>query len=528
MGSVIPGSNSGAGTFVIYDTAYPGGIGNLVINSYTTLSIPAYWRAMVYIANTMTSFPRYVVKDGVKAKHRLNSILDRRPNKYQNAPQFWRALFFHRSHYGNGFAEIERDNLYNPVALHNRLPEQVSPFRWIDDDGNISTWYHVGGTRPHIVPFGDMIHLTGGLSYDGFLAQNPVTMHYETLERARLLDRYVARFLKKGSVVRGSVEIPAGVSEEQSQKIVDTITTKFSGPEAQQDILVLSDGATLNNKTLTPEQSQLIEQSANITKQIGQITNVPPPFLYDFSEAKYNDNTEQMNQAVVRDLFRPLVEQDEDEFTLKLHTPTEQDTGYEVEIDFGSLIRGDTTTESNVAVQQRTAGIISANEARGILGYPKSSDPDADTLKASGDTAPKGAAAPPAPPTPQKNSAVVGTEQFTALIQDAAQRVGNKTRAATANAVKTGKDMTVWGNVFSAEQAEQAAQAVAPIFTTMAIVTGKPPVAELPTSIGEKYGHQLRQHFAKLKAGEESHEPNLEQIVIDTVTQGEHEAPAVQ
>jgi HK97 family phage portal protein len=383
VGGISPASASSG--FIVYDVPTPGVIGHIVVNSYTTLQVPAYWRAQNFRSTNMASFPRSVRRDGVEVKHRLDRILKRAPNAYQSPTMLWRTLFFHHGHYANGFAEIERDSLFNAKAIHNRQPENVAPFRWLEDDGTVSQWYYVGGHSPHIVPFADMIHLSG-LSYDGLAGTNPVYLHFETFERARLVDRYITRYLMKGSVVRGSVEIPGIMTEEQHQTLVSRLR-RFKGADAEDDMLVLSGGATLNNNTLSPEQSQLIGMHGLSTKQIAQLTDVPPHFLFDDAEGKYNSNVMQAGEDVVRYLFRPLIEQAEDEL-LKLLTVTEQESGLTVHIEPGALTRGDTVAETTSVVQRRNAGIINANEARDELGLPKSNDPDADKLKSLGDTAP--------------------------------------------------------------------------------------------------------------------------------------------
>jgi len=377
----------GSTGYLIYDTNTPGVIGPAVVNAYTTLSIPAYWRAMDFLSQNLASFPRSVRKSGVdQPRHRLARLLQRRPNNYQNSTLFWRTLFFHFSHYHNAFAQIERDSQFQPIALHNRIPEMVAPFRYQDDDGQTSAWYWIGGYRSHVVPAADMLHLSG-MSYDGIGGFNPIWILAETFERSRLLDRYVTRYLTRGSMVRGSIEIPAGASKDQQQMIVDTIRQSFQGADAERDVLVLSDGAKLKNATLSPRDSELGKQVELGMKQIAQITGVHPHFLFDDSEGKYNANPEQAADDIVKWTFRPLVEEIEDELSMKLLAEAEQDSGTEIHLDTDCLVRGDRETQSNIVTEQVAAGIRSRNEARREIGLPPSTDPNADVLKISGDTA---------------------------------------------------------------------------------------------------------------------------------------------
>lgn len=391
------------GNIRVFDVTGGGNvIGTVAINAYSALGVPAYWRAINFLATNLASFPRSVHKDGARRSvvddpHPLDGLLGRRPNGYQNATQFWRALFLHAAHAGNGFAEIARDARFRPVALNNLLPEDTVPFRYDRGDGRGPAQYYLLRSVNRVLAGADVIHLAG-VSYDGMNGLNPVTIHTGTLERAATIERYQVRYLQRGTVIKGSVSIPQGVSDEQALKMVDTIRNHFSGANADRDILVLSDGATFNNATTSPEQSQLIEQATYTTKQIAQVTGVPPQFLYEFGESKYNNSIEQMGQDVVRYTFRPWLELTEDELTLKLLATDDQTAGYAVRLNPAALLRGDTTATTTTTVAQVNAGLVTRNEGRTVLEFPPDGDPDSDKLKTLGDTSPPPAVVPPTPP----------------------------------------------------------------------------------------------------------------------------------
>jgi|SRR5665213_147738 len=526
MGQLLGPISGNAASYTVVNMPAPGVFGPTVVNSFTTLSVPAYWRAVNFKSANMASFPRSVHKNGIETPHRLDKLLQRKPNGYQSPTMCFRTWFFHQAHYQNGYLEIERDSLFNPIAVHNRRPEIVAPFRYLEDDGSITQWYYVQDHAPHFVASSDMMHLTG-TSYDGMSGLNPNWTHGETFERARLLDRYITRFLVKGSIVRGSIELPAGLSQEQQDAVVSTIR-RFKGADAEDDLLVLSDGTTLNNKTLSNDQSQLIELHQLSTKQIGQITDVNPYFLFDDPDGKYNGNPEQAGEDVVRYCFRLLIEQAEDEL-IKLLSEADADAGYTVHIDPAALIRGDVETEAAVVVQLKAAGIINGNEARQETGYPQSSDPEATKLKTSGDTTPAKATKDTNAPQKSNQTPAVTVESFTALIADAASRVMTKTNKATSAALKkhVGDSFTIWGNVFAQEQEGHAVEAVTPIIDTIAAVIGQPQAKDTAVKIGQTYASQLRGHYARMIRNEESTAPDLQEITLN-VMRGNHEPSNIQ
>lgn len=135
------------GTFngvLVYSSNDPGGavIPAALINSYSSLTIPAYYRAINVLANNLANFPRSVYENGQQrdVTHPLDRILKRRPNGYQNCYVLYRTWFAHAAHHGNGFLRIQRAK--NGVAidsLHNMLPGEVLPFR-VDTVGDGSGW----------------------------------------------------------------------------------------------------------------------------------------------------------------------------------------------------------------------------------------------------------------------------------------------------------------------------------------------------------------------------------------------------
>jgi HK97 family phage portal protein len=428
----------------------------------------------------------------------------------------FRKWFFDLSHYANGFLEIERDALFNPIALHNRTPEIVSPFRYMEDDGTISGWYHVGGIRPHIVPQQDMMQLSG-TSYDGQIGLNPILLHDETFERARLLNRYITKYLVKGSFIRGSIEIPSTVDPDQEEAIKHTLRT-FKGSDHEDDVLLLSGGATLKNSTLSNEQGQIVELQDLSDRQIAQLTDVHPHYLFNDEDGKYNDNITQAGEDVVRYLFRPLIEQAEDELK-KLLTDQELDAGYSIHIDPNALTRGDAVTESTLITQQKNAGIITNNESRQELGYPKTNNPEDDKLKTLGDTTPQAIRAQEPPQDEAKqHSRPQALEIFAPVIREAARRVETKTdkamSAAKAKYLDDPEGMTRWSNVFSEEQARYVTEALEPVLDAMSRVEAH---AIDASQIGNKYAQALRGSVARQVRGESADIPSLEALILKKV-----------
>jgi len=364
-----------------------------LINSYSMLTVPAYWRAMRFLTKNLASFPRCVQLKCVEPPkpHPLDQLLNK-PNRLQTGYIFFQTLFFHLVHSYNGYAKIERDAVGNPIGLHNMLPEAVRPFRVLLDGYepmDPAGWlqFYMNMLTGETLPSDDVIHLMD-ISHDGMMALNPTDLHLSTMQRATSLDKYQTKFLMNGTVVRGVIVFKDQLSPEQLLEVRTKIRTQYMGPEAEDDLLILDNGGEFQNATLSPKDSELNAQASYSVKDIARITDVPPEFLYEMSDAKYNDNAENAGDFVVRFTFRPIIEMAEAEFTAKLLSPSDQAAGYKLNLNTAALQRGDTAAITTTESQLVGAGIKTRNEARKAMGLPQSKDPDADKLKTSGDTSP--------------------------------------------------------------------------------------------------------------------------------------------
>lgn len=378
-----------------------------LINSYSVLTIPAYLRAMRFLSENLSSFPRRIHRGKIPldVPHPLDAILGMTPNAYQDGSTFWRTFFFHAAHTANGFARIERDAAMRPIAIHNVV--DLMPFRIITEAGQVQQWY--AADKKTVIPGADVIHLVG-LSADGMAGADPIQLNADTFQRAKTIDKYQTRFLMKGTVLRGAVQVPGHMETAQIQEFRQILRSNFRGAEAEDDVIILTDGATLNNATMTPLDSQLIEQAAYTTKQIGQITGVHPYYLFDDKDGKYNNNTEQAGIDVQKYLFRLWGEAIECQLSVKLLTSSELAQGLAIRLDTSVITRGDSKTITETTVAQTNAGLRTPNEGREALGLPNHDDPASDVLRVLGSNVP--AAAPGG-----KMSAARDAEEFTQLSE---------------------------------------------------------------------------------------------------------------
>ncbi len=493
---------------------WPGGGGDpaALVNEYSVLSIPAFWSGVRFLSETLASLPKSVYRSDGSARgvvnHPQNKLLNRKANPYTIPFVVFETWFSHAVVHGNGFLIVQRDsNTSAPTAYFNVDPQIVTPFRY---DGQ--QWFSVKGAGRTkdgkvtnlILAAADVLHLPG-LGFDGQVGYPVIQLMREAMELARNSQRFASRFLRSGTHLQGSIEIPGTATKEQIDAVLDRINRAHSGIDAGYGFTVLTGGATMKNATIPPEQSQLLESRQFSVVDMCRILRVPPHIVFDLSRATWS-NVESMGIEVVKYSLRPWVEKAEQELSSKLLTQKEQDGGYEIRFDVDGLLRGDTATQTSTTLSLVNGGVITANEGRARLDLAPLEDPAASKLRipvnfpvaSTGDSA----APAPKPPTDdtdkkfEANRALV-LDSLAPIIADAVQRVETKTTKAFAN--REGKpqaDRTIWANVFAEEQAKFVADAFAPITLTLKAQLNRTIDAE---KIGQRYAQAIRAKFAGIE-----------------------------
>lgn len=377
---------AGTNVVTVYGTT---AVAPTVINEWAVLGIPAVWRAVGWISETLAGLPKAVWQQTGNLyqrvdTHPLNKILARKINPTCTPFVFWQALYGHSVIWGGGYGIIGRRSAFDPAVtgIYTVTPDRVLPFRLLSDG---SQWYKVDGAELP-VPAADVIHIPG-FGYDGMCGYPLVQVFYELFEWARNAQKFGAKYLKKGTQVQGSIELPAGAKKEQIDAIHDALARRHQGIDGEYTYVVLSGGASLKNTTIPPQQSQLVETTKALVLDIARAMNVPPWYLFELGEAKWA-NVEQQALDAVRYSLRPWIEKSEEELTAKLLTPAEQDAGLVVRIDVDDLIRGDSKTLTDTTLAKVNAGVLSVNEGRAVFGYAPHADPKANELRTPAGAAP--------------------------------------------------------------------------------------------------------------------------------------------
>jgi HK97 family phage portal protein len=470
------------------------------VNSFSMLSVPAFARAMDFLSGNLASFPVGIYQTEIKSTepHPLDRLFTRRANPAQTSHAFLKQWYFDGEHRGNGYAYIRRASPTSTdvIGLYNLLPDTVTPFRVVPEDGGMfdALVYYWHSPSEKAIPAADILHYKPFLSYDGLVGYSPEMLFAGTFRRAQALEVLQTKWLVKGSIVKASIECPAGITKETQKEIVENLRN-FRAETGDKDIILLSGGAKLVNQTGNSQQLQLIEQDAAVVKKISQITGVSQQFLFETAEQKYNAaSVEAAGQDIVRFTFRTRLEGIEDEISTKLLREDELDTGLTIRLDTSALIRGDTAVEMTVATQGVAGGLLTRNEGRTAIGEPEVADASADKLLVPSHVA---TVENPSASEAETHAATPPVDRYAAfrpVLADAAELVETKTAKALETASrKPAAERMAYTNALAETQAAYTIDRITPGATAMQAVTGT--LIDV-AAVAERYAGEVRRRAA--------------------------------
>jgi HK97 family phage portal protein len=322
------------------------------IDNIGILNIPRWQAGVRYLASLVAPLRIKVIReegdDKVEQKsHALHVLLNRKMNNFAGPVRTKETWIQHGLNWGNGYLKVIRDGIAGPVReLVTVSPQRIIPFRV---DG-VKFFYDNFDNKAY--SDADFLHIMLGPSDDGVCGHDPTYLLTQTFETATALQRHTFSYFNKGTTVNGVIEIPGDMTEDQIRTLANSWLEHHGVDNAGKPGIIPFGGKWVN-ATANNEQAQLSQLREAAGKEL---LTILMPALAIF-EPKDVSRLE---------LCRYLIEQIEDEMTLKLLTPREVADGYSIRVATETLKRGDIKD----AIEKVNAGMETANEARAAWDMP--------------------------------------------------------------------------------------------------------------------------------------------------------------
>lgn len=341
------------------------------------IQIPAVRACIRYISEMVAVLPWRVKRDGadgpaIQPKHYVDYLLRDRPSPEYSSFQFRETLTHWALRWGNGYAEIERDQLGRPYALHPVQPWRCYPWRATQDivaangrlirDGEL--YYKVANTNTADgasagavdIAAADMFHVRG--FGDGPYGLGIAEYGSQSLGWARAAQLFCAAFFGNGMNVAGVVINKKGISDVGMRRQRAEFEALYKGPRNANRTAILDNDSEWKPIGTDPQKSQLVEVQKFLIEETCRLFGVPPHKVMHL-ERSTNNNIEHQALEVVGDCLRPWIERFEDEADYKLFGANR--SGLYTDIDMRSLLRGDVTARIAYYKGMREMGAFNAN-----------------------------------------------------------------------------------------------------------------------------------------------------------------------
>lgn len=348
------------------------------VNSTSALRVSAVKACVQKIAGSISTLRLDVLKvegdsEAKMPRDSLWYLLNEQPSGQFTATSHWENTVTSQLLRGDGFTWIRRAMNGNVRELMPLPWSSVRPER--QTDGSVRYYLHLPdfGITTWLYP-ADILHFSGD-GFDGLRSMSVISYGARNaVGNALAMDDYSGKFFANGAHPSMVLNAPGTMSQTQIAALQNAFVTKYSGSENFRRLpLVLTEGLTAKELSLSSEDAQLIEARKFQVVDIARAFGVPPHMIGETSgSSAVGAGYEQQARDFVMHTLRLHLKRLEQELNRKLFP---RDTGKFVRFDLGDLIEGDSKAQ---AEYNRAAlggpgtgmGWMSVDEIRKTKGLP--------------------------------------------------------------------------------------------------------------------------------------------------------------
>lgn len=392
-----------------------GTVAGVHITPDNVLSIPTAWACHRYLTQTVAVLPWHAMKgvDGgaeIQSRHPVDYLLHKRPNPEMSSFQFRETLLGMAVRWGNGYAEIERDDLGRPLALWPLQSERTTVCR---DENTGELFYEVnnGASGKVQIEARNMFHIRG--FSEGPVGISVVDVARQSLGWARAAQLYGASFFGNGATPSVVVKNKTALTVDGLKAQKAEFSQLYRGATKAHKTAHIDNDASIEVLTFNAQETQLIETHMFLVEEVCRWFGVPPHKVSHLLRATFSNIEHQAIEAVT-DSISPWVKRFEDEADHKLFGNNR--SGIYTKMNMTALLRGDSASRAAFYKEMVQVGAMSPNEVRGLEDL-NSIGPDGDihvmqsqnvTLETIKEGPPELAAPAPAPaPAPKPEPAAI-------------------------------------------------------------------------------------------------------------------------
>lgn len=367
------------------------------VSEMTALQVSTVFACVKLISGTIASLPLHVFELQVGAdqrrgkrvahEHPIYELLRWEPNEEMTAHTFRQTLQSHMLLWGNGYAEIQRDQGNRPVAIWPRNPARTRPYRlgsgklvYKTTEGMEEQTEIYDAAPPQAgertIAAEDVLHIPG-LSLDGRVGQSVVQLARQAVGLALATEKFGSKFFGNGARPGGILQHP-GVLKPEAREQTRRSWQEAQGGENAWRIALLENGVTFKEVGFKPEEGQFLQTRQFQKAEICAIFNVPPHMVGD-TEKSNRANTEQISLEFLNYCIGEWIDKWEQEARRKLFPDVGRTAGkFFPKFETRRLTMPDADSRRNFYASGKQWGYLSTNDIHEFEDLNPIDDPAAD------------------------------------------------------------------------------------------------------------------------------------------------------
>lgn len=341
----------------IYNRTHAG----VTVNANTAGKLDTFYACVRDKAESIGQLPIKMMDTDKKEiiSGREHRIFCQKPNDFMTTGDLLANYVTCLETYGRWFAYIVR-NKYKNVS-------QIIPFRFqqqctvnMDTNGRIYYTYSTNDGKP-VMAFSDkeIIHIKLN-TLDGFTGLNSIQQCAQTYGLAIGQETHLSSLMTNGAMPRSVLETDNIFSDvDKGARLIADWNSIYSGTQNSGKTALLENGVKHKALSLSPADTQLLEQRIFSRLQICTMLRVPPHRVGVLKAMAY-DKLEDNNRAYMRDSLVPIIKKFEDAVSPLTN-------GKKLKLDTNEFLRGDRLSQVEAVTQEVKNGLASLNEGREAL-----------------------------------------------------------------------------------------------------------------------------------------------------------------
>lgn len=200
------------------------------------------------------------------------------PDRDVQRADHYQMLIYSLLIHGESFTRKLFNGSGDVIALHVMDPRRFRVRR--NTDGRIE---YVIDHGQNVLTEDEIVHITDMRLPGSLHGTSRINELRETLGLTKALEEFSAAFFGSGSTTSGVIEVPGEVTAEQAKQIQDAWERGHRGLRKAHRPGVLSGGAKFNATSISPDDSQLLEERAFAVEECARIFRIPVHMLQSTS-----------------------------------------------------------------------------------------------------------------------------------------------------------------------------------------------------------------------------------------------------